>query len=73
MAEILSVRAGLMSPQTAISRQGYDPDVVMAEFNEMYQIWDLYKIIVDIDARKTTRNGQLKPTETANANDSTAA
>ncbi|MBF0463226.1 MAG: phage portal protein [Magnetococcales bacterium] len=66
MAEILSVRAGLMSPQTAISRQGYDPDVVMAEFNEMYQIWDLYKIIVDIDARKTTRNGQLKPMETAN-------
>ncbi|MBF0178176.1 MAG: phage portal protein [Magnetococcales bacterium] len=67
MAEILAVRAGLMSPQTAVSRQGYDPDVVMAEFNEMYQIWDLYKIIVDIDARKTTKNGQPKPTETANA------
>ncbi|MBF0115660.1 MAG: phage portal protein [Magnetococcales bacterium] len=67
MAEILAVRAGLMSPQTAVSRQGYDPDVVMAEFNEMYQIWDLYKIIVDIDARKTTKNGQPKPMETANA------
>ncbi|MBF0339389.1 MAG: phage portal protein [Magnetococcales bacterium] len=67
MAEVLSVRNGLMSPQTAISRQGYDPDVVMAEFNEMYQIWDLYKIIVDVDARKTTKNGQQKM-ETANAN-----
>ncbi|MEO5364527.1 MAG: hypothetical protein H7838_13015, partial [Magnetococcus sp. DMHC-8] len=62
-----AVRAGLMSPQTAVSRQGYDPDVVMAEFNEMYQIWDLYKIIVDIDARKTTKNGQSKPMETTNA------
>ena len=66
-AEILAVRGGLMSPQQAISRQGYDPDVVMDEFNEMYQIWDLYKIIVDIDARQTTKNGQQKPMETANA------
>jgi hypothetical protein len=62
-----------MSPQQAISRQGYDPDVVMAEFNEMYQIWDMFKIIVDIDARQTTKNGQQKPMETANAKATTAA
>ena len=66
-AEILAVRAGMMSPQQAISRQGYDPDVVTAEFNEMYQIWDMFKIIVDIDARQTTKNGQPKPMETTNA------
>ncbi|MBF0339477.1 MAG: phage portal protein [Magnetococcales bacterium] len=67
MAEVLSVRNGLMSPQTAISRQGYDPDVVMAEFSEMYKIWDLFKIVTDIDARQTSKNGQPKQMESANA------
>ncbi len=66
-AEILAVRAGLMSPQTAIARQGFDPDNVAADFAAMYEIWDNLKIITDMDARKTTKTGQQKLMETANA------
>ncbi|MEO5333981.1 MAG: phage portal protein [Magnetococcus sp. YQC-5] len=75
IAEKLAVRAGMMSPQTAISRQGYDPDVVMAEFKEMYAIWDAFGITVDVDARLTTLNGQQKvetPNTTADATATTA-
>ena len=71
-AEILAVRNGLMSPQTAIARQGYDPDVVMTQFSEMYKLWDLLKIVVDLDARQTTKNGLPKTMEAGNAIDKAA-
>ncbi len=60
MGEILLIRAGLMSLAEGIARQGYDPDVVTAEFAEMNKVLDQLGLVLDTDPRKSTRNGQQK-------------
>ncbi len=60
MGEILLIRAGLMSLAEGIARQGYDPDVVTAEFAEMNKVLDQLGLVLDTDPRKSTRNGQAK-------------
>ncbi|MBF0148357.1 MAG: phage portal protein [Magnetococcales bacterium] len=60
MGEILMIRAGLMSLAEGIARQGYDPDVVTAEFAEMNKVLDQLGLVLDTDPRKSTRNGQQK-------------
>ncbi|MBF0437443.1 MAG: hypothetical protein HQL77_19055 [Magnetococcales bacterium] len=54
------IRAGLMSLAEGIARQGYDPDVVTAEFAEMNKVLDQLNLTLDTDPRKSTRNGQQK-------------
>ncbi|MBF0127391.1 MAG: phage portal protein [Magnetococcales bacterium] len=66
MAQILAVRAGSMSPQTAIAQNGYDLDVIMAEFQAYYKMVDDANAVFNFDARKTTDNGLAK-LETPNA------
>ncbi|MBF0341828.1 MAG: phage portal protein [Magnetococcales bacterium] len=68
MGEILLIRAGLMSLAEGIARQGYDPDIVTAEFAEMNKVLDQLGLVLDTDPRKSTRNGQQKPLENTNAN-----
>ncbi|HAT48868.1 MAG: phage portal protein [Nitrospirae bacterium] len=60
MGEILMIRAGLMSLAEGIARQGYDPDVVTAEFASMNKVLDQLGLTLDTDPRKSTRNGQQK-------------
>ncbi|MBF0342016.1 MAG: phage portal protein [Magnetococcales bacterium] len=68
MGEILLIRGGLMSLAEGIARQGYDPDVVTAEFAEMNKVLDQLGLVLDTDPRRSTRNGQPKPQEPAHAN-----
>ncbi len=60
-ADILAVRAGLMTLKEAIARQGYDPAQVLAEIAETNAALDLLGIVLDTDPRKATRTGQAKP------------
>jgi lambda family phage portal protein len=59
-AEILSVRAGMMTLKEAIARQGYDPSQTLAEISETFKELDQLGITLDTDARKSTRTGQAK-------------
>jgi len=60
-AEILSVRAGMMTLKEAIARQGYDPSQTLSEISETFKELDQLGITLDTDARKSTRTGQSKP------------
>ncbi len=60
-ADILAVRAGLMTLKEAIARQGYDPAQVLAEIGETNAELDALGIVLDTDPRKATKTGQAKP------------
>jgi len=60
-ADILAVRAGLMTLKEAIARQGYDPAQVLAEIGETNTQLDTLGIVLDTDPRKATKTGQAKP------------
>ena len=60
-ADILAVRAGLMTLKEAIARQGYDPAQVLAEIGETNSQLDRLGIVLDTDPRKATKTGQAKP------------
>jgi capsid protein len=60
-ADILAVRAGLMTLKEAIARQGYDPAQVLAEIGETNTQLDRLGIVLDTDPRKATKTGQAKP------------
>lgn len=62
-ADILAVRAGLMTLKEAIARQGYDPAQVLAEIGETNAALDALGIVLDTDPRKATRTGAAKPME----------
>ena len=57
-ADILAVRAGLMTLKEAIARQGYDPAQVLAEIGETNAALDALT-----DPRKATKTGAAKPME----------
>jgi capsid protein len=54
-----AVRCGLMSPAEAIREFGYDPEEVLAETAEFYQLADSLGLVLDIDPRKVSGAGQL--------------
>ncbi len=60
-ADILAVRAGLMTLKEAIARQGYDPAQVLEEIAETNAALDRLGVILDTDPRRATRTGQAKP------------
>jgi lambda family phage portal protein len=60
-ADILAVRAGLMTLKEAIARQGYDPAQVLAEIGATNDELDALGIILDTDPRKSTKTGAAKP------------
>ena len=60
-ADILAVRAGLMTLKEAIARQGYDPAQVLAEIGETNAALDALGIVLDTDPRKATKTGAAKP------------
>lgn len=60
-ADILAVRAGLMTLKEAIARQGYDPADVLAEIAATNAELDRLGVVLDTDPRKATRTGQAKP------------
>ena len=59
-ADILAVRAGMMTLKEAIARQGYDPALVLAEIAETFAELDRLGIVLDTDPRKVTRSGNEK-------------
>ncbi len=59
-AEILSVRAGMMTLKEAIARQGYDPGQTLSEISETFKELDRLGITLDTDPRRSTRTGQAK-------------
>ena len=63
-ADILAVRAGLMTLKEAIARQGYDPSLVLKEISATFDELDELGIVLDTDPRKSTRTGADKPFET---------
>ena len=60
-ADILAVRAGLMTLREAIARQGYDPAHVLAEIGTTNAELDRLGIVLDTDPRKATKTGAAKP------------
>ncbi len=60
-ADILAVRAGLMTLKEAIARQGYDPAHVLAEIGATNAELDRLGIVLDTDPRKATKTGAAKP------------
>jgi len=62
-ADILAVRAGLMTLKEAIARQGYDPAQVLAEIGTTNAELDRLGITLDTDPRKATRTGAAKTAE----------
>ena len=59
-ADILAVRAGLMTLKEAIARQGYDPGHVLAEIGATNAELDALGIVLDTDPRKATKTGAAK-------------
>jgi lambda family phage portal protein len=57
-ADVLAVRAGVMTLKEAIARQGYEPSVVLAEFAETNAEIDALGLIFDSDPRRSTKTGQ---------------
>ena len=62
-ADILAVRAGLMTLKEAIARQGYDPASVLPEIATTNAELDQLGITLDTDPRKATRTGAAKPVD----------
>ena len=62
-ADILAVRAGLMTLKEAIARQGYDPAQVLAEIGATNGELDALGIVLDTDPRKATKTGAAKPAD----------
>jgi len=62
-ADILAVRAGLMTLKEAIARQGYDPASVLPEIATTNTELDQLGITLDTDPRKATRTGAAKPVD----------
>ena len=60
-ADILAVRAGVMTLKEAIARQGYEPAQVLAEIAAINTELDALGITLDTDPRRSTRTGQDKP------------
>ena len=59
-ADILAVRAGVMTLKEAIARQGYEPAQVLAEIAAINAELDALGITLDTDPRRSTRTGQDK-------------
>ena len=62
-ADILAVRAGVMTLKEAIARQGYEPAQVLAEIAAINAELDALGITLDTDPRRSTRTGQEKQHE----------
>ena len=62
-ADILAVRAGLMTLKEAIARQGYDPAQVLAEIAATNAELDALGIMLDTDPRRRPRPAPAKPIE----------
>src|SRR5262249_59853201 len=52
-----AVRASLTSPQEAIRGLGYDPEAVLAQWQQFAQWLDELGLVSDIDPRRTTNQG----------------
>ena len=61
-ADILAVRAGLMTLKEAIARQGYDPASVLPEIATTNAELDQLGITLDTDPRKATKTGAANTT-----------
>ena len=59
-ADILAVRAGVMTLKEAIARQGYDPAHVLGEIAATNAELDAAGITLDTDPRRSTKTGQEK-------------
>ncbi|OYU75954.1 MAG: phage portal protein, partial [Alphaproteobacteria bacterium PA3] len=59
-ADVLAVRAGVMTLKEAIARQGYDPAQVLAEIASTNAELDAAGITLDTDPRRSTKTGQEK-------------
>ena len=59
-ADVLAVRAGVMTLKEAIARQGYDPAQVLAEIAATNAELDAAGITLDTDPRRSTKTGQEK-------------
>jgi len=62
-AIIKQVRAGLGSMSGVLRSMGYaDPEVVLRELAEDFELFDELKLVLDTDPRKTTNSGQMQST-----------
>jgi capsid protein len=60
MADLLAMRSGTMTLAQAISRQGHNPDAVLAEIAAMNARLDALGIILDSDPRRVTKTGVMQ-------------
>jgi capsid protein len=57
-ADVLAVRAGVMTLKEAIARQGYEPAQVLREIAQTNAELDALGLILDSDPRRSTKTGQ---------------
>jgi lambda family phage portal protein len=57
-ADVLAVRAGVMTLKEAIARQGYEPAQVLREIAQTNAELDALGLILDSDPRRATKTGQ---------------
>ena len=60
MADMLAMRSGTMTLAQAISRQGHNPDAVLAEIAAMNAKIDALGLILDSDPRHVTKTGVIQ-------------
>ncbi len=57
-ADVLAVRAGVMTLKEAIARQGYEPGQVLREIAQTNAELDVLGLVLDSDPRRSTKTGQ---------------
>lgn len=71
MADTQMMRNGTLTLKEAIARQGFDPDQQIKEIAETGKVLDDNGIVLDSDARKTTKTGALQVTNKGGNSDAT--
>lgn len=68
-ARVNAMRAGLLSPLTAIAETGYTPDEVIADYVEWNKLLDKHGLIFDSDPRRMSQAGQVQQEANAGSAD----
>ena len=61
--DLLEVRSGFATPQQMIAKRGYDPRLVMEEWQEWAKDADAAELVFDSDPRRVSKGGQAQATD----------
>lgn len=73
IAQVLAIRAGILTWQQVVAATGRNPADVLAEIKAWMQLLDEAGVVLDCDPRKTTGSGVLQKLADAVAGEGGAA